>query len=133
MAMAGENEPNSKPSRKHAEPLSKEEWDKRREELKKLSPDERQAKIREWREKEGLGGTNKVFSAEEREARRKQMRERMQKQLASLRQKKADGKLTPEERRKLDRMEELSRRFEKSAPHPNSNPAPDKPNVNEQK
>jgi|SRR5438045_3526085 hypothetical protein len=56
----------------------------------------------------------KGLSPEERDAKRKEMRERMQKQLAELRKKKADGTLSEAEKKRLERMEEVNRRFEQA-------------------
>jgi hypothetical protein len=83
---------------------------KRHEEWEKLSPEERRAAFREWRQKrEGEG----QLSAPEREARRRVMRERLARQLGELRQKQADSALTEEERNRLERLEEIGRRFER--------------------
>jgi hypothetical protein len=95
---------------------NREEMEKLREELKNLPPQERAAKIREWREKQmndrpGL----KLMTAEDRQAKRKEIRARLDKQLADLRKMKAEGTLTAEERNRLDRMEEVAKRFEQSA------------------
>jgi hypothetical protein len=54
------------------------------------------------------------LSPEERDAKRKEMRERMQKQLAELRKKKADGTLSEAEKKRLERMEEVNKRFEQA-------------------
>jgi hypothetical protein len=89
---------------------SREESQKRREEWEKLSPEERRAAFREWRQKREVEGK---LSSQERETRRKMMRERLAKQLAELRQKKVDSALTEEERNRLERLEEIARRFER--------------------
>ena len=88
-----------------------------REELKDLSPEEREKKIQEFRQKNG--GLNRpgvnTLAPEQREAKRKELRARFDKQLAELRQKQADGKITDEEKTRLQRLEELSKRFESAA------------------
>jgi hypothetical protein len=56
----------------------------------------------------------KGLSPEERDAKRKEMRERMQKQLADLRKRKADGSLSEAEKKRLERMEEVNKRFEQA-------------------
>jgi hypothetical protein len=56
----------------------------------------------------------KGLSPEEREAKRKEMQERIQKQLTELRKKKADGTLSPVEKKRLDRMEEVAKRMEQN-------------------
>jgi hypothetical protein len=69
------------------------------------------------KKKEGAGRPElKGLSPDEREAKRKEMRERMQKQLAELRKKKADGTLSEADKKRLERMEELDKRFDQSAP-----------------
>lgn len=83
---------------------------KHREEWEKLSPEERRAAFREWRQKRQGEGK---LSAPEREARRRVMRERFARQLGELRQKQADSDLTEEERNRLERLEEIARRFER--------------------
>jgi hypothetical protein len=87
--------------------------EKHRDELKGLSPEERQAKIRELSKKEAQA-KSKGMTPEEREAKRQEMRERMQKQLADLRQKKTDGTLNATEKKRLERMEEVARRMEQN-------------------
>jgi biopolymer transport protein ExbB/TolQ len=87
--------------------------EKHRDELKGLSPEERQAKIRELSKKEAQA-KSKGMTPEERDAKRKEMRERMQKQLSDLRQKKADGTLNATEKKRLERMEEVARRMDQN-------------------
>ena len=93
----------------------RDELEKRREELRGLSPDEREAKIKEWREK-GIGDRPGLatLSSAEREARRKVLRERLEKQLGGLRKKKADGSLNDDEKQRLERMEDILQRFAKN-------------------
>jgi hypothetical protein len=70
------------------------------------------------------------LSLEERLAKRKELRERMEKQLSELRKKKADGTLDAFEKRRLERMEEVAKRFEQSLGRGATN-APPKPTTNE--
>src|SRR6266702_4027992 len=70
-----------------------------REKLKNLTPEERAA-------------ARQALAPQEREAKRKEIRERMDKQLGELRKKKADGTLTPQEEKRLGRLEEVSKRFD---------------------
>ena len=56
----------------------------------------------------------KGLTPEERDAKRKEMRERMQKQLAELRKKKGEGTLSEAEKKRLERMEEVNKRFEQA-------------------
>src|SRR6266568_6148468 len=78
----------------------KEFREQRREELQKLSPEERAAKIKEEREKRVAA--RQALTPQEREAKRKEIRERMDKQLGELRKKKADGTLTPRKKNAWD-------------------------------
>jgi len=83
------------------------ELERRREELRRLPPEERAAKLRELREQTGQGPAP-VFSPEEREARRKQIRQRLETQLDELRAKKVGGSITAEEERRLQRLEGIA-------------------------
>ncbi len=99
------------------------EWEKRREEWRNLSPEEREARLKVWRERWSTNRPNlKAMSPEEREAKRQEMRARFDKRFQELRQKKADGTLTVEEQRRLDRMEEIFKRFKQSNPGAESRP-----------
>lgn len=107
-----------------------------REEFKNLTPEERAAKIKEWREKNGgpVGEALqkkreelKNLTPEEREAKRKEFRERFDKQVGELRQKKADGTITAEESKRLERMEQIIRRFEQGRPDGDRPPGSPKP------
>ena len=80
-----------------------------REELPKLTPEERQAKLKERREKQ------QKMTTEQREAQRKVWRERMDKKVEDLKKKKADGTITPQEEKQLERVQEMIRRGEPSA------------------
>src|SRR6266446_5725322 len=73
-----------------------------REQLKNLTKEERDKRI----------AARQALTPAEREAKRKEMRERMDKQLGELRKKKADGTLTPQEEKHLGRLEEASKRFD---------------------
>ena len=69
----------------------------------------------EQKKKEGPNRPElKGLSPEERDAKRKEMRERMQKQLADLRKRKAEGTLNEVEKKRLERMEEVNKRFEQA-------------------
>jgi predicted nucleic acid-binding Zn-ribbon protein len=75
---------------------------------------EKKEKI-EQKKKEGTNRPElKGLSPEERDAKRKEMRERMQKQLADLRKRKAEGSLNEQEKKRLERMEEINKRFEQA-------------------
>ena len=110
--------------------------EKLREELKNLSPEERQAKLKELREKQ------QKLTPEEREAQRKQIRERMEKRLADLHKKKADGTLTEQETKQLERLEQMKKRQEQGGtpgaaprrrPQVDKTAPPDKPAAPEKK
>lgn len=102
----------------HPDGLLPKEMEKRREELKGLSPEERQAKLKEWRENRGDRPLLRDLSPQEREAKRKELQQRFEKHHAELLKKKADGSVTPQEERRLQRMEELAKRFEQGGPRP---------------
>jgi hypothetical protein len=69
-----------------------------------LSPEERRAKMEEWRQKRGLtnAGPARLVSPQERRA-------KLESRLAELRQKKADGSITPAEERQLQSLEQFTR------------------------
>ncbi len=69
---------------------SREETEKRKENWKKLSP-------------------------EEREAKRKEIKERLEKRIAELRKKETDATITAPETRELARSEQILKRFEQNA------------------
>lgn len=88
------------------------EWEKRREELKKLPPAERTAKLKELRQEiqQGRGKFSRL-SVEERDTKRKELRTRIDAQVAELQKRKAEGALSESEQRRLERMEQMSRRL----------------------
>ena len=82
----------------------REEADKRKEDWKKLSP-------------------------EEREAKRKEIMARLELRLTELRLKQTNATITPKETRELTRSEEILKRFEQNTPHgePSKDPQPAAP------
>ena len=70
---------------------NREKGEKKREELKNLSPEERRARMKEWREKRD------AMTPEQRDAMRKELRERFDQRLAELQKKKAAGAITAAE------------------------------------
>ena len=76
-----------KESRKTNHPPSRGDWEKRREQLKNMSPEERLAK-------------------------RKEIKERLEKRIAELRARQTNGTLSPQETRELERREQILKRFE---------------------
>jgi hypothetical protein len=92
-----------------------EELERRREEFRNLSPEERQRRMRELQEQRRAERPEvKGVTLEERQAKRKEMRARLDKQITELRKKKTDGTITEVEQRRLDHMEVLARRFEQN-------------------
>lgn len=88
------------------------EWEKRREELKKLPPAERAAKLKELRKEiqQGRDKSNQL-SAEERDVKRGELKTRIDGQIAELQKRKAEGVLSESEQRRLERMEQMSKRL----------------------
>jgi hypothetical protein len=86
-----------------------ERTEKRREEWNKLSPEERQARLKEAERRRQQG--NKL-TPEEREAKRKEIASRLDKRLAKLHEKEAKGTLTPDEAKELARCEQIRKRFD---------------------
>lgn len=91
------------------------EWEKKREEFKSLPPEERAARMRELRESlaKDRGGF-RMLTPEQREAKRGEIKRRVDNHIEGLRAKKADGTITEAERRRLERMEQMSKRLAKS-------------------
>jgi hypothetical protein len=89
------------------------EWEKRREEWKNLPPEKREERLREWRQQLQLSGSSsRVLSPEEREAKRKEIKERIDAQISALQQKQTGGPITEPEQRRLERMQRMSKRLE---------------------
>jgi hypothetical protein len=82
---------------KGAEPAPAPEKKPTQEELQKMTPEERRAKLKALREK-----NEQSLTPEQKEARRKVVRERMQKQIDELKKKEADGTISEAERQKLE-------------------------------
>jgi len=83
-----------------------------REELKNLPPEERAAKLRELRrENQQEGRGFKLLAPAEREGKRREMKERIDAQIAELQKRKAEGSLTEQEQRRLERMQQMSTRL----------------------
>jgi hypothetical protein len=91
----------------------REAFQKLQEELKGLPPEERQARMREWREKQGLGRPGfRTIDTDQAKAKREELKKRIDQQLTELRKKKADGTITEQESKRLERMELMSKRLE---------------------
>ncbi len=96
-------------------------WEQRREELRKLPPAEREARLKELRREMQQGGDNfRLLSPAEREAKRGEIRSRIENQVGELKKRRDEGTLTESEKRRLERMEQMARRL---ARNPGSNSA----------
>ena len=108
----------------------RDEVDRRREMLKNLSPEERELKLKELRDRGGTGRRTpeeRMLILEEREAKRKEVRQRLEQQLEMLRKKADENTISAEERVRLQRLEKIYLRFEEGAPRPASgSPQPKK-------
>jgi len=93
-----------------------EELERRREEFKKLPPAEREAKIKELRER--FLERRKAMTVEERKAKRQEIKGRFEKQLGLLREKKTNGTLNAQEDRRLERLETVAKRFRQAESAP---------------
>jgi hypothetical protein len=98
--------------------------EKRREELKKLPPEERAAKVKELRESLGPARREFKMNQQQRETKRKEMKERIDMQISGLQKKKAEGALTEPEQRRLERMQQLAKRLAQDAPPGDLRPLP---------
>jgi len=100
--------------------------EKRTNDWRKLSAEEREAKLKEWRktnsipsreEREKRREQYQKMTPEEREAKRQEIRDRLARRVAELRSKQADASITPQESRELSRSEQILKRFEQNL-HP---------------
>ena len=104
-------------------------WEKRREELKKLPPAERAAKLKELRQEVQEGrGKFKLLSAEDRDVKQSEMKTRIDVQIAELQKRKTEGGLTESEQRRLERMQQMSKRLGRP---PGTKPKTDVPRKSE--
>ena len=84
----------------------------RREEFRKLTPEERAARVREFRQRLEKGQPRyHVMTPEEREAKRVEVKQRVDRQIETLKAKQTAGTITDLERRRLERMETMSKRL----------------------
>jgi len=79
------------------------EWEKLREELKRLPPAEREAKLKEQARRRF-----KLLSSDDVELKRKELKGRIDAQIAELEKRKTEGNLTEAEQRRLERMRQMS-------------------------
>lgn len=104
-------------------------WEKRREELKKLPPADRAAKLKELRQEVQEGrGKFKLLSAEDRDVKQNEMKTRIDGQIAELQKRKTEGALTEPEQRRLERMQQMSKRLGRP---PGTKPKMDAPRKSE--
>ncbi len=107
-----------------AKRAGREESERRKEDWKKLSPEEREAKMKEWRKTNGVSSRSESekrreqlenMSPEQREAKRKEIKERLEKRIGELRAKQASATLSAQEVRELERREHILKRFEQES------------------
>jgi PERQ amino acid-rich with GYF domain-containing protein len=99
----------------------REEVERRRDEVKKLPPEERQGKMKELRER--AVERRKTMTREEMIAKRQEIKSRFERQLGALRQKQTDGTLTAQESKRLQRLETIAQRFKQAeAESPSASP-----------
>ncbi len=101
-------------------PLGRAEGEKIKSALSKLPLAERDARMKEWRKTNG--GPNREewekMTPEQREAKRKEIKERLEKRIAELRAKQTDGTITAQEMSELSRSEKILKRFEQNGQPP---------------
>ena len=99
------------------------DWEKRREELRKLPPAERDAKLKALRQEIQEGrGRFKLLSTDERETKRDELKARIDGQISELHKRKAEAALSDPEQRRLTRMEQMSGRLSRVATNQNTAP-----------
>lgn len=92
-------------------------WERRREELRKLPPAEREARLKELRRQIQQGDARfRTLAPEEREAKRGELRKRIDAQIVELKKRRDEGILNDAEKRRLERMEQMSRRLHRPVP-----------------
>lgn len=97
-------------------------WEKRREELRKLAPTEREARLKELRRQIQQGGEKfRTLAPEERDAKRSELRTRIDAQIVELKKRRDEGLLNESEKRRIERMEQMSRRLSRPMPPAKSN------------
>ena len=89
---------------------------------KKPSPETGESKLKEpHKTNSGPARTEwekrlEKMTPEEREAKRKELKERLEKRIADLRAKQTNATITPQETRELERREQILKRFEQAPP-----------------
>ncbi len=102
--------------------INRSAWEQRREEIRKLPPAERAERMKELRREMQQGDGNfRLLSPEERDAKRNEIRLRIENQVGELKKRRVEGTLSDPEKRRLERMEQMARRL---ARNPGSNAVP---------
>ena len=106
------------------EKRSRDDSEKRKEDWKKLSPEEREAKMKEWRKTNGVSSKGesekrreqfKNMTPEERTAKRKEIKGRLEKRITELRAKLAGATISAQETKELERREKILKHFEQAS------------------
>ena len=96
------------------------EAEKIKEEFNKLPQAERDARMKEWRKTNG--GPNREewdkMTPEQRESKRKEIKERLEKRIAELHAKQTAGTISTQETSELSRSEKILKRFEQNGMPP---------------
>lgn len=82
----------------------------RREEWQKMTPEQRDARMREMRT-----NNSRTMTPQEMEARRKVMRDRLEQQIEDLKKKKSEGTITTNETARLNSLEQWLKRWDQAA------------------
>jgi len=88
----------------------------------KLSPEQRRARLAEWQQQRAAAP---LLTPKERQLHRQRLNERLNQAIATLRHKASNNLITIEEKNRLDRLEELARRFKANIQTVGQQPQPD--------
>ena len=106
--------------------------EQQKEDGKSLSAAERDARMKDWRKTNG--GPNREewekMSPEQREAKRKEIKERLEQRISELRAKQTNATITAQETSELGRSEKILKRFEQTGPPPPRGEHPKAPEPN---
>lgn len=100
-----------------------EEGEKRKEDRKEEHKDDRDDDRKEERKRIDW----KKLSPEQREAKRKEIKQRLEERITELRAKRTNATINPQETRELNRSEQILKRFEQSAGPRPERPKPEQP------
>ena len=136
-ALCGAGAPGLPAADEPAEKLSgRVEADKVKAELTKLPLAEREARMKEWRKTNGGPSREEweKMTPEQREAKRKEIKDRLEKHIAELRAKQSNATITAQETNELGRCEKILKRFEQNGSVPRGErPKPTEPAAPETK